>query len=73
MGKWIPCEERLPSEYGSYLVTYAWDDGEPLTDMLEFGKIGFYEADDEWGDIDYDNVIAWMPLPEPWKGAGDEQ
>lgn len=52
---WIPCSERLPSKNGEYLVT---------------GRQGAvnkrkYE-DGHW----YGNwaVLAWMPLPEPWKG-----
>lgn len=26
----------------------------------------FYH-DPEWGDIPYDNVIAWMEIPEPYE------
>ena len=25
-----------------------------------------------WGYFQEPEVLAWMPLPEPWKGAGDE-
>lgn len=58
---WIPVEERLP-ETGTYLCTL---DGElcgidePFTGMcgIENGKW------DEEGC-----VIAWMPLPEPYRG-----
>ena len=69
---WIPCSERLPSEQGQYLVTFPLCNGEPWVYILSFNKGKFYETDDEWGDVEYDDVTAWMPLPEPWKGADDE-
>lgn len=62
--RWIPCNERLPEESGNYLVTAMWK-GRPEVDM------DYWQFDcmwDDWGD----EVIAWMPLPEPWKGGEDE-
>ena len=59
--QWIPCSEKLP-EVGntSYLVT------------VDYGKFGggtgqrfFYNKEIGWDD---DAVVAWMPLPPPWKG-----
>lgn len=70
--RWIPCSERLPSEQGQYLVTFPLCNGDPWVYVLSFCKGKFYETDDEWGDVEYDDVTAWMPLPEPWKGADDE-
>ena len=37
---------------------------------------GWYEYIHNWGDyssvrIAEDNVLAWCPLPEPWKGERD--
>ena len=71
--QWIPCSERLPEKDGEYLVT-----------MLYFGEktvaldwFSHYETDDEdngkplWV-YGYDNVIAWMPRPEAWKGDKHE-
>ena len=52
--QWIPCSERLPEKDGEYLTTT--EDG--LCDVESYG-------DGEWF---YDDVVAWMPLPEPWKG-----
>ena len=54
---WIPCS--LGNE-------------EPWVYILSFNKGKFYETDDEWGDVEYDDVTAWMPLPKSWKGADDE-
>lgn len=57
---WIPVSERLP-EGGTYITTLDGElvgQEEPFTGMcgIENGK---------WDDEDC--VIAWMPLPEPYK------
>ena len=64
--EWIPTSERLPSEQGQYLVTFPLCNGEPWVYILSFNKGKFYETDDEWGDVEYDDVTAWMPLPKPY-------
>lgn len=62
-----------PKERGKYLVTMEYWVGGRYVDIAYYGKpFGkrkecFYRSDDEWGDIVVD-VLAWMPLPEPWKG-----
>lgn len=67
-GQWIPCGERLPEdvkngeEYPTLI--YCTDGGEV--------DAGWYEAKvHKWWnlncDVTVDNVIAWMPLPEPYK------
>lgn len=57
---WIPCKEKLPSENGHYLVSC---------------KDGFVSSDDyfSYGWDDYDDVIAWMPLPKPYKEGGKDE
>lgn len=35
-------------------------------------KKGFYGYDGEWGYYEINNVIAWMPLPEPYVKGGVE-
>ena len=57
---WIPVSERLPKD-GTYITTLDGElvgQEEPFTGMcgIEKGK---------WDDEDC--VIAWMPLPEPYK------
>ena len=70
---WIPCSERLPKDtedeeyYQICLVTlangdvclgvYRWDDLEWYTRMSE--------GEDDYSTIH--EVIAWMPLPEPYR------
>lgn len=68
---WIPCSERLPEKYDSYLV--MWKD---LATNKNYYEIVEYDPDDEelWiGDIPQAGllgyeILAWMPLPEPYKG-----
>ena len=59
--KWIPVTERLPEKHGAYLV---YDKEEVL--------MGYYSTfDRDWTGMNgfpLVNVIAWMPLPEPYKG-----
>ena len=64
---WIPCSERLPDEYGDYLITketIGWN-------MSAYRTIDIAYFDTVWHKAD--KVLAWMPLPEPWKGADNEQ
>ena len=70
-GGWIPCSERLPEEAFGCLVTVM--DCEPST-QTEFENIlpYFVGYDGEtWNDIDGNvipfEVIAWMPLPQPYQ------
>lgn len=63
-GGWIPCSERLPEEYGSYLVTY-------FTSEIENEKcVSVFVFDDmqkKFPTAKGINIIAWQPLPEPYK------
>lgn len=68
---WIPCKERLPKESYGCLVT-VWDTN-PIT-MDEFENILPYFVGwdgEQWNDADGEQcpfeVIAWMPLPEPYR------
>ena len=54
--RWNPVSERLPEEDGRYLCTYETEFGV----CVDFGK--FYK-----GDWFVGRVIAWQPLPEPYK------
>ena len=69
---WIPCSERLPEEgepfevlccdvHGNQLIAYPFSSEEANTG---------YCAESE-GCYLYD-CIAWMPLPEPYKGSDEK-
>ena len=59
---WIPVTERLPKERSVVLVT-DWR-GNVYTDRF----IEEIDTKPIWRDIFSDGVLAWMPLPEPYKG-----
>lgn len=72
VGEWIPCSERLPEEYGDYLV--AWRELGQNSDIPHYYEIIEYDPNDEalWiGGIPQAHgeyvVLAWQPLPEPWE------
>lgn len=59
VGEWTPCSERLPEEEGRYLITIS-----------DIGVVSsFYNKNHKlpWGGYETECVIAWMPLPEPYK------
>lgn len=61
--QWIPCSERLPEESGSYIVSGKWASGKVAVGDCEYSKDdGYFRT--AWNF----DVIAWMPLPEPYKG-----
>lgn len=66
MMRWIPVTERLPNKQDDYFVTIPLDNNSTFVDVLHFHKGKFYDTDSEWGDVEYDDVTAWMPLPEPY-------
>ena len=64
---WIPCSERLPSERGKYLVTGV----KGAVYMAEFVMGAINEKPIKlWYRVGgtQTRAIAWMPLPEPYKG-----
>ena len=72
--EWIPCSEREPNEFEDVLVLLS--DGTmdvlQLTDYLDiWGNVKWCHAVHHGSGcaVDGNEVVAWMPLPEPWKGA----
>ena len=74
--RWIPCSERLPqNEKKTYWVCTdtgyqcecRWTNVNHFwTDLI---------TDWHWHIMDiprYTEVVAWMPLPEPWRGEQDD-
>lgn len=70
--QWIPCSERLPEESDDYLCSYGMLTGHFVgIDIYEAEKkeFGFYSDDEQGNEVWHPvkNVVAWMPLPEPWR------
>ena len=61
--RWIPVTERLPDEDASVLASIKNHSFEVAVGEID-GEV-FWIVD---GFIPLDAVMAWMPLPEPWKG-----
>ena len=57
VGEWIPCSERLPEEKGWYLV-YA-------KNQRPF--VAYFKGKTFPLNNHYHEIIAWMPLPEPYR------
>lgn len=82
--RWIPVTERLPKkcEYGEVLVTYIPSGGTlwatviiaHYSDLMGIAKPSFHIG--EVGKGSFQNitkqVIAWMPLPAPYKAESED-
>lgn len=75
--QWIPCSERLPNANGIYIVTRKISDGfecQNITDAC------YFDGSNTWHDdtrVNHErkylaDVLAWMPLPEPYREDEDE-
>ena len=85
--QWIPCSERLPEMYDEKLLG-NYDNSNAVIITYEYhGKLYVSEccivycSDGKWrylnesGSHEMDDdarVIAWMPLPSPYKEISDE-
>ena len=65
-GGWIPCSERLPEDDSICIVTVEYPNNETMVDYGWFDRngvcwfVGMHE-------FRTSNVLAWQPLPEPFK------
>ena len=71
--RWIPVTERLPEEAKEVLVTVR-DLAESTTfvELAYLCHLGIFIATEDmtylWSEDGYE-VLAWQPLPEPYKGG----
>lgn len=70
-GEWIPVNEKLPEVHKKVLVSDIFG--------VYIGE--FIDAEENWGGKHFINehgmqsksVVAWQPLPEPYKEEGEEE
>ena len=58
--RWTPVSEKPPEETGTYITTIDYGEYGLVT-----GQRYYHGGVRGWND---ECVIAWMPLPKPWKG-----
>lgn len=74
MGGWVACSERLPEEEGEYLIWCVSYDVTTGNKVINAYGISYYDTQFEaWTGVNvggflWNEVVAWMPLPEPYKG-----
>ena len=63
---WIPCSERLPEDDSICIVTVEYPNNETVVDYGWFDIKGVF-----WfvgmQEFRTSNILAWQPLPEPFK------
>lgn len=65
---WIPCSEGSPKKNGNYIVTLSYTEGFKFS----FVDIDNFSVNERQWNVYGSDVIAWMPLPEPWRGEKDK-
>lgn len=67
---WIPVSERLPEKSTWVLVTCKNPDGYIFLDIKLINRYtGLWDGDEDF----IGTVLAWMPLPEPYKAESEEE
>ena len=68
---WIPVSERVPEKSGYYIVSL----NDAVDSYASFGNGKWYYVAFDLVLKEYreHEVIAWKPLPEPYKGGDDNE
>ena len=85
--RWIPCSERLPDEHewlgtkkfgttisNEVYVTFEAPDGQRFAKHISFQNGKLSPVDEQRMKVWFKGAkpIAWMPLPEPYRGGDKE-
>lgn len=73
---WISCSERLPEKSGKYLVTqevYNINSYNRKLLATEVDYVEFNTTDNKWYRANFYNVVAWQPLPKPYREKGEKE
>ena len=84
---WTPVSEEPPEDGQECLVTakalnkFCVDTATFTTNLSSVdeyffrdrkGESGWYFTDPDFGELELPDVVAWMPMPEPWKGEEND-
>lgn len=74
---WIPVSDRLPKQTDEYIVSVHYSRDSVWTDKFGYTPTtdgGWYDPEDtKQNMVDWNKyIVAWMPLPQPYKGGDDE-
>ena len=71
--QWIPCSEKLPESTNTVIVSVRDESGYTSFDYTSHGWMTtdkeYWIVDDEINNY----VVAWMPLPEPYREEGETE
>lgn len=75
-GEWVPVSERLPKENvceDGYHEPSKWVLVQARNGHMYTTRYWTRDKKNVWTDLEYpEDIIAWQPLPEPYKGGGAE-
>ena len=72
--RWIPVNERLPKEYVPVMISTHHSVFPEARYSKKYGWQWAYSSDQgDWRKFEEQRVIAWMPLPEPYKAESEEE
>lgn len=70
--KWIPVSEKLPEESDVYLATFI-ENEKCYVERFYYSTFSGWLMPVNWQDEGrIDKIIAWKPLPEPYKEKSNE-